>query len=171
MGSLIAFGFLATLIVGGALGVVTTRNVAHAALFLLVTLAAVAGIFILAFSEFLALVQVLIYGGAITIVLLFALMLTRLEEFSQVQDNAQKPIAVVSSILLLGILVAAFFSGRANTNAPQGASFQELGTELFTRWAVPFEATSLVLLVALVGAFLLARGAGSREDESNGDRP
>ena len=164
-GSLIAFGFLAALIIGGGLGVVTSRNVAHAALFLLVTLAAVAGIFVISVAEFLALVQVLIYGGAITIVLLFALMLTRLEEFSQVQDNAQKPIAIVASIALLAILAATYFSSRPASNPPQGASFQELGTELFTRWAVPFEAASLVLLVALIGAFLLARGAGRSDDE------
>ena len=70
----VAFSFLAILVLGGALGVVITRNVAHAALYLLLSLASVAGVFILLVAEFLALVQVLIYGGAITIVLLFALM-------------------------------------------------------------------------------------------------
>ena len=168
MGSLIAFGFLSALILGGGLGVVTSKNVAHAALFLLVTLAAIAGIFVLAVAEFLALVQVLIYGGAITIVLLFALMLTRLEEFSQVKDNPQKPIAVVAALAFLVVIGAAFFTSQPVSSAtPHGATFQELGTELFTKWAIPFEVASLVLLVALVGSFLLARGA-SREDNDGG---
>lgn len=173
MGSLVAFGFLAALVIGGGLGVVTSKNVAHAALFLLVSLGAVAGIFVVALAEFLALVQVLIYGGAITIVLLFALMLTRIEEFSQVKDNPQKPIAVIVSVALLAVLLAAFFGAPAVTNSARGATFQELGAELFTKWAIPFEVASLVLLLALIGAFLLARGTGSREDElgDGGDRP
>ncbi|MSP78405.1 MAG: NADH-quinone oxidoreductase subunit J [Dehalococcoidia bacterium] len=165
MGSLIAYSFLAALIVGGALGVVTSRNVAHAALFLLTTLAAVAGIFILSLAEFLALVQVLIYGGAITIVLLFALMLTRLEEFSNVRDNTQWPMAIIASVALLVVLVGAIFASRPSGAALRGASFQEVGTQLFTKWAVPFEVASLVLLVALVGAFLLARGGGNPGDD------
>ena len=90
---LVTFSFLVVLVLGGAFGVVITRNVAHAALYLLMSLASVAGVFILLVAEFLALVQVLIYGGAITIVLLFALMLTRAEEFSNVRDNPQWAVA------------------------------------------------------------------------------
>ncbi|MBM3946818.1 MAG: NADH-quinone oxidoreductase subunit J, partial [SAR202 cluster bacterium] len=108
MASLIAFSFLSAIVLGAGIGVVVTRNVAYAALFLLVSLAGVAGIFILALAEFLALVQVLIYGGAIVIVVIFALMLTRVEEFSRVRDNAQKPLAVVAALAILGVLVTAF---------------------------------------------------------------
>ena len=75
--SWILFIVLAVLTLGGGLGVVATRNVVHAALALLLSLLAVAGIYLILFAEFLAIVQVLIYGGAITIVLLFAIMLTR----------------------------------------------------------------------------------------------
>ena len=71
------FILLSVLALGGGLGVVVTRNVVHAALLLLVSLVAVAGLYLILLAEFLALVQVLIYGGAIIIVLLFAIMLTR----------------------------------------------------------------------------------------------
>ena len=74
------FILLSIVSLGGGLGVVVTRNVVHAALFLLVSLVAVAGLYLVLLAEFLALVQVLIYGGAIIIVLLFAIMLTRTVE-------------------------------------------------------------------------------------------
>ena len=74
------FIILSVLTLGGGLGVVMTRNVVHAALLLLVSLMAVAGLYLILLAEFLALVQVLIYGGAIIIVLLFAIMLTRSDE-------------------------------------------------------------------------------------------
>lgn len=160
---LIAFVLLAALCLGGGLGVVTTRNVAHAALFLLLSLGAVAGVFILLLAEFLALVQVLIYGGAIIIVLLFALMLTRLEEFSQVTDNPQRPLAAVAALAVLGVIAAAVI-GQRIPRLPLGSeSFESLGTELFTRWAIPFEIASLVLLVALVGAIIISRTEESEE--------
>lgn len=165
MASLVAFAFLSAVVLGAGLGVVLTRNVAYAALFLLVSLAGVAGIFILALAEFLALVQVLIYGGAIVIVVIFALMLTRIEEFSRVRDNPQKPLAAAAALAILGVLVAAFLQFRPPGAVLRGAGFEELGGELFTRWAVPFEVASLVLLVALIGAFLIARTG----DERGGD--
>ena len=79
--SLVVFYFLSVVCLGGAIGVVVARNVVHAALLLLVSLMGVAGLFLLLLAEFLALVQVLIYGGAITIVVLFVIMLTRVQEF------------------------------------------------------------------------------------------
>lgn len=158
----VAFAFLAALVLGGGLGVVTSRNVAHAALFLLVSLAAVAGIFVLLVAEFLALVQILIYGGAVVIVLVFALMLTRLEEFSSVRDNPQRPLAALAALAVVGALAGAFLTDRPATQALKGPGLADLGRELFTNWVVPFEIASLVLLIALVGAVLMAR-AGDRE--------
>ena len=83
------FILLAVLTIGGALGVVVSRNVVHAALSLLVSLIAVAGVYLVLFAEFLALVQVLIYGGAIIIVLMFAVMLTRNADYPRITDNKQ----------------------------------------------------------------------------------
>lgn len=158
------FILLSALTLGGGLGVVLTRNVVHAALMLLVSLVAVAGLYLILLAEFLALVQVLIYGGAIIIVLLFAIMLTRSAEYPRISDNRQWPLAAVAALGLLGVLVAAFWTRPLTTSLndtqPHSPAFAELGNSLFTRWAIPFEIASLVLLVALIGAIIIARGSG-----------
>ena len=160
---LVAFVFMAALVLGGGLGAVTSRNVAHAALFLLLSLGGVAGVFILLVAEFLALVQVLIYGGAVTIVLLFALMLTRQEEFARVRDNPQRPLAAIAALALLGVLGVVFLGQKTDSQELDGPSIREVGSELFTQWAIPFEVASLVLLVALIGAIIIARGTERQE--------
>ena len=151
------FIVLAVLTIGGALGVVVTRNVVHAALALLVSLVAVAGVYLVLFAEFLALVQVLIYGGAIIIVLLFAIMLTRSADYPRVTDNKQWPLAALASLAFLGVLAPSFLINRVEGTGSQSASFTGIGESLFTTWAVPFEIASLVLLVALIGAIIIAR--------------
>lgn len=154
------FILLSALTLGGALGVVVTRNVVHAALALLVSLLAVAGVYLILFAEFLALVQVLIYGGAIIIVLLFAIMLTRSAEYPRISDNRQWPLAVVAALGLLAVLSAAFWTNPLPVEGPHSPVFSDLATSLFTRWAIPFEVASLVLLVALIGAIIIARSGG-----------
>ena len=163
MSSLVLFYIAGALALGGAVGVVGSRNIVHAALFLLVSLLSVAGIYLLVFAEFLALVQVLIYGGAIIIVVLFALMLTRLQEFRGRMENPQWPLAALAALVLFGVIAAAI----ARTGAPAatervGPSVQDIGQSLFTQWAIPFEVASVLLLVALIGAIVIAR-AGGRE--------
>ena len=158
------FVLLSALTLGAGLGVVVTRNVVHAALLLLVSLVAVAGLYLILFAEFLALVQVLIYGGAIIIVLLFAIMLTRTAEYPRISDNRQWPLAVVAALGVLGVLGAAFLAAppsvTRDVSGPQSPAFTELGNSLFTTWAIPFEIASLVLLVALIGAIIISRGGG-----------
>ena len=156
------FILLAVLTIGGGLGVVVTRNVVHAALALLVSLIAVAGVYLILFAEFLALVQVLIYGGAIIIVLLFAIMLTRSADYPRITDNKQWPLAAVAALAFLGILVPAFAINSVSDTQAQNASFTGIGESLFTTWAVPFEIASLVLLVALIGAIIIARSDDGR---------
>jgi len=141
----------------GGLGVVLTRNVVHAALFLLMSLVSVAGIYLILFTEFLALVQVLIYGGAIIIVLVFAIMLTRTSEYPHIADNRQWPLAAIAALALGAVLAAAFWTSPPTGTAAQSPAFSELANSLFTRWAIPFEVASLVLLVALIGAIIIAR--------------
>ena len=150
------FVLLAVIVLGGGLGVVVTRNVVHAALALLASLLAVAGIYLILFAEFLAVVQVLIYGGAIIIVLLFAIMLTRTAEYPRITDNRQWPLAAVAAVGLLAVLAASFWVRPAVDTSPHSPAFVELANSLFTRWAIPFEIASLVLLVALIGAIIIA---------------
>jgi NADH-quinone oxidoreductase subunit J len=155
----VIFYLIAALAVGGALGVVLMRSAVYAALFLILALLAVAGIYILLASEFLALVQVLIYGGAITVLFLFALMLTRVGDVPETMVGAQWPLAAIASAMLVGLLIAAV--GTSNWPGDVGqitaVPFETVGDALFRQWAVPFEIASLVLLVALVGAIVIGR--------------
>lgn len=151
------FIIVAIFTIGGALGVVATRNVVHAALFLLLSLLGAAGAYLLLFAEFLALVQVLIYGGAVTIVVLFAVMLTRSSEYPRITDNRQWPLALITALVLAVVLGAAFWVAPEVTAEPQAPAFTGLASSLFTKWALPFEIASLVLLVALIGAIIIAR--------------
>ena len=160
----VLFYLAATLTIGGGLVVVMTRNIVYAALALLVSLMGVAGVFLLAFAEFLALVQVLIYGGAIVIVFLFALMLTRIEDFSRLTDHRQWPIAAVVAVSTFALLAAAVVNTGVRTEPErQSVEFSRLGETLFVQWAVPFEVASLVLLVALIGAVVLVRRSGGQD--------
>ena len=151
------FVIVAIFTLGGALGVVATRNVVHAALFLLLSLLGAAGAYLLLFAEFLALVQVLIYGGAVTIVVLFAVMLTRSSEYPRITDNPQWPLGLLTAAVLAVVLGAAFWLAPEMPAQPQAPVFTDLGQSLFTKWALPFEIASLVLLVALIGAIIIAR--------------
>ena len=161
--SLILFYVAGALTLGGALGVVMSRNIVYAAFALLASLMGVAGLFLLAFAEFLALVQILIYGGAVVIVILFALMLTRIEDFEHLTDNRQWPLAAVAAIALFAVIAASVVGTPVRTTVREGISFEALGVSLFTDWAIPFEVASLVLLVALIGAVVLVRTTGGRD--------
>ena len=158
--SLVLFYLAGALTLGGALGVVLTRNIVYAAFALLIALLGVAGVFLIAFAEFLALVQVLIYGGAIVVVILFTLMLTRIQDFQNLTDNRQWPVAAVVAMGIFGLLAAAIAATTVQTSEREGVPFETLGNSLFTDWAVPFELASLILLVALIGAVVLVRTSG-----------
>ncbi|MDO8616753.1 MAG: NADH-quinone oxidoreductase subunit J [Dehalococcoidia bacterium] len=154
------FYLVAAITVIGALGVVLARNIVHSALFLILSLLAVAGIFILLAAEFLAIVQVLIYGGAVTILILFAMMLTRVRETPAAVDGPQRPVAALAAAAFMATSILAVVSTEwpGNTEKINVISLDQIGRALFTTWAVPFEIASLVLIVALVGAIVLARG-------------
>jgi NADH:ubiquinone oxidoreductase subunit 6 (subunit J) len=152
------YGFALVAIVT-AIGVVTVPNVVHAALMLIASLAAVAGFYILLSSEFLALVQVLIYAGGIATIILFGLMLTRGRELPTVSVGAQWPVAfLVTSVLAITLL-----AGIIETDWPRDAGevtvvgIQALGNALFEPWLLPFEIASVVLTVALIGAVVISR--------------
>ena len=155
----VIFYFVAAVTVLGALGVVLARNVVHSALFLILALLAVAGVFILLSAEFLAIVQILIYGGAVTILILFVMMLTRVRDMPQALDGPQRPFAALAAgaFLALSVLAALSSDWPGETDKITLVPFRDLGDALFRSWAVPFEVASLVLLVALIGAIILAR--------------
>ncbi len=153
------FYVVAAVTVVGALGVVLARSVVHAALFLILALLAVAAVYILLSAEFLAIVQVLIYGGAVIILVLFAMMITRVRDLPQPLDGAQRPFAALAAGAFLGISILAAVSTDwpGETEKITVISLNEIGEALFRTWAIPFEIASLVLLVALMGGIILAR--------------
>ena len=154
----VVFYILAGLSVTAAIGVVTVPNVVHAALFLILSLLGVAGFYILLSSEFLALVQVLVYAGAVATIILFGLMLTRGQEMPTVGAGSQWPLALIASIALAGVLIAAVSGSTWPRDAGEVTvvNIQALGAVLFRDWLLPFEIASLVLLVALIGAVVLS---------------
>lgn len=141
-----------------ALRLVTSKNVVHAALYLVVTLAAVGAVYLLLAVEFVAWVQVLIYVGAIVVLLLFSLMLTRAPIGREALDNQQRGISALVGVGILaglGFLIQEAFSGQQIQLAPSFTA--DIGNELFSTYVLPFEVVSFVLLAALVGAIVLAR--------------
>jgi NADH-quinone oxidoreductase subunit J len=159
-GQNVAFYLLAAAMGVSAIRVVTVKNVVHAALYLVVVLAGVAGLFILLAAEFLAGVQVLVYIGAIVVLFLFGIMLTRAPIGRDLDlDNDQRGAAIVVSLFLLGILgtilVDAFDDTKIETERVQTTG--DIGLELFQSYVVPFEVISILLTAALVGAVVIAR--------------
>ncbi len=155
--------FLIMAVIGGIGGLlmVTSRNVVHAALYLVVALASVAGIYLLLAAPFVAFVQVIIYVGAIVVLLLFGIMLTRAPVGRHVLDNSVR--ARIGALVIGGgmfamltvFLVRAFGGERIVNRA--GTVTAALGTSIFRNFVLPFEAVSVLLLAALVGAIVLAR--------------
>ena len=137
---------------------VTTRNVVHAALGLAAALVGAAGLFILFGAEFVGLAQILIYVGAVVILFLFGIMLTATPG-RPVVDNDQRGLAALVALALFAILTAGILAtfGSRKVNFDVAFPTTELGSELFTTWILPFEAVSILLLAALVGAIVLAR--------------
>ncbi len=156
-GPTIAFWILAglTLVSGG--GVMVSRNLLHAVLFLIVTFIGVAGFFVLLSADFIAMAQIIIYVGAISVLVLFAVVLTPRAG----RDNGESRYAVVAVSLAVA-LAAVFIFVITDTDWPKVAADpaltgRELGDALLTRWALPFEIASVLLTAALVGAIMLAR--------------
>jgi NADH-quinone oxidoreductase subunit J len=155
-----AFACLAAAVALSALRVVTVKNVVHAALYLTVVLAGIAGLYILLAAEFIAVVQVLVYIGAIIVLLLFGVMLTRapIGTDADLDNNQRVPSAIVALFLfgvLTAVLVDAFRRTHVTPRAVQGTA--EVSLAIFSAYVVPFEVVSIVLLAALVGAVVIAR--------------
>lgn len=160
----IAFWIVAVAMGLSAIGVVRTRNIVHAALYLVVVLAGVAAQYILLGAEFVAWVQVLIYIGAVIILFLFGIMLTRAPMAGGDDlDNDQRLPAAVAAVFFLGVMVALLVDafGRQRIEFNEGVlrtgSTATVGDTLFQTYLIPFEVVSMLLLAALVGAVVIAR--------------
>jgi NADH-quinone oxidoreductase subunit J len=156
------FACLGVIAGGSALLVVTARNVVHAALWLVVTLGALAGGYLVLTAELVAWVQVLIYIGAVVVLLLFATMLTRApigKTFDLDSDNKVLAaiVGLATAATLVVLVVDAFKSGWVDVQQAPIGSAQADGAAIFRSWVLPFEVVSVLLLAALVGAIVLVR--------------
>jgi NADH-quinone oxidoreductase subunit J len=156
----IAFWVFAIAALAGAFGTVMARRLFHNALFLVVALSSVAALYVLLSADFLAAVQVLVYTGAIVILLLFAIMLTPQQvELPVFAAGGQRFAAGAVSVVLFLILVGVIYSSPwplAAQPLDQPTSSQ-IGTAMLTTYVFPFELVSVLLLASMIGAILLAR--------------
>jgi NADH-quinone oxidoreductase subunit J len=172
MGLFVGFGVL---LVASSLMVILHRNPVTSALFLVLAFCSLAGIYLVLQAEFIGMVQVIVYAGAIMVLFLFVIMNMNLGR--DVESGAQTAVRRVVG-WLIGILLVVeativlgrrWAAGPLSTVglAPQVGNTQALGQLLYTRYLFPFEVTSIVLLVAMVGAVVIGRGRGTRS--SKGD--
>ncbi len=170
------FWIIAIILVGSALLVVGMRNIVHSALALVVLFGMASGIYLLLNAEFIAIVQILIYAGAVTILILFALMLTRTNNISTNSNPTNRQwwlAAIISTLVGAAIIFAVTLSQYSTTHAGSGVGYgtsacalppnnvvyigQLLYSPICYSYVLPFEIASLVLLVAIVGAIVIGR--------------
>lgn len=155
------FYVIAAVAVVAALRMVSTKNVVHSALYLLVVLVAVAATYIILGAEFAAATQVLVYVGAIMVLLLFGVMLTRAQIGHEDDlDYEQKWIGGLVAVVLLAVMSYAVIDQWGTQTLPSDRRVQrtqEVADSIFSTYIVPFEAISLLLLAALIGAIVVAR--------------
>lgn len=179
----VLFWVFAVMALGAAVAVISLRNVVHAALMLVVNLLAISGLFLTLESPFLAVIQVLVYGGAIMVLFLFVIMLLGVDRDDLLRSGLRtRVLAVTGGALLAGAVLFAFvgpYTSEASVCGPDrpaasadeqacfgladayaeddGAGAAFLGRSLFTTYTYPFELAALLLTVATIGAVILAR--------------
>jgi len=172
----VVFIVCALIVLGGALGVVMSRNPVHAALSLVATLFGVAVLFLNMGAQFLAVVQVIVYTGAIVVLILFVMMLLGVDTSDDLDTEpiaGQRILAVLVGLLLLGAILLVLIVGRESVitgaEATSGAlstatnNIAQIGRQLFTNWVFALEITAALLTIAVVGAVALARRVSDTE--------
>lgn len=174
--NLFTFVVSAIIVVVGALGVVVARNPVHSALMLVMTLFGVAVLFVIQDAQFLAVVQVIVYAGAIVVLFLFVIMLLGVDREEMMARDplpAQRPLAVILGLAALGLILYLAFRARWATGAQSvagpaggpGSNIEKLARSIFTTYLIPFEATSVLLVIAVVGAVVLSRRLPGRPSQ------
>ncbi|SFI66221.1 NADH-quinone oxidoreductase subunit J [Thermoflavimicrobium dichotomicum] len=160
-GEFIAFFIFSVLAIGGAVFMINLTRVMHMALALAFTFFSIAGLYVLLDAPFLAVIQILIYTGAVSILMIFGIMLTKHKD-----EDKVAPFTVHKLLSLLGVggflaivIWIIYRNPFFSTGEPQAAAFKvtDLGKAMFKTYMIPFEVTSILLLVALIGAIVLAK--------------
>jgi NADH-quinone oxidoreductase subunit J len=156
--SAVLFYAYATVAIVGAIGLVASPKLIHAVMWFLATLVAIAGLFLLLGSEFLAAMQLFVYGGAMTVLLLFALMFTgAVPKNEGVAKRAVRWLAAAVAVAFFALLAAAYYSAGWPISPAQPMDAAAIASIIFSRLVVPFEIAGLALTIALIGAIVLAR--------------
>lgn len=166
-GEIIAFALLSAASVLGALAMLYVSKVVHMLLSLVLTFFSLAGIYVLLSAEFVAVVQVLIYSGAVSIMMIFGIMLTKHKDQENRPPNIKRSLITGAGIIVFFAAVyGAIRKVPFGEQAPNlhEANTEQIGIKIFSYYVIPFEVVSVVLLAALVGAILLARKEG--DDQS-----
>ena len=180
MTTFLFFVAAATTLAGG-LGVVLARNPVHSALFLVMTLISVAVLFLLQDAELVAAVQVIVYASAIVVLFLFVIMLLGVDKKESLEDRipGQRPAAIALGVILLAEII--FLAGhewatgqKTASGVPLegdgfGGNVERVARVLFTDFLWAFEITAVLLVIAVVGAVVLARRSGQRPDADGSD--
>jgi len=159
------FYAIAAVMVGAAVVVVTSRNVVRAALALIVVFAGVAAQFVLLAAEFVDVTQVLVYIGAIMVLMLFGIMLTRARIGRDVEmTNEHWWVGVITAVLVVGVMGYSLIDAFGDDPVPAersittgGSNTSAVSDSIFSQYLIPFEVVSVLLLAALVGAIVIAR--------------
>jgi len=162
---LIAFGILSVVGLASAIMVITRRNAIHSVIWLVVTLFAVGGIFLLQHAEFLFAVQIILYVGGIMVLFLFVIMLVNIDvALKQAQFSRQWPLGLFTALLALAQVAYLIYKSAAGLSLPApppglepAYNTQAIGRALYQTYMLPVEIASLLLLVAMVGAVLMAK--------------
>jgi NADH-quinone oxidoreductase subunit J len=169
MGTSIAFYVLSAFILGFAVLVVTTKDTVHSILFLVLDFLFVAALYVLLGAQFLAAIQVLVYAGGIVVLYLFVVMLVNLKRASEVHEDPQRKgrlglgLSIAVLVELAAILTLEYarpapaLADAAAQAMPVSGNTEEVGWLLYTNYLIPFEIASMLLLVAMIGAIVLAK--------------
>jgi NADH-quinone oxidoreductase subunit J len=161
----VAFYVLAVLTLGSALMVALVRDLIHAVLFLILSFVGVAGLYITLSADFVAVVQILIYAGAISVLMLFAILLTPRSARDNAAVSYRAPIGVIAG-LIGGVIVFVALKTDWTTVSDEGRFSQtaaEIGKALLDPYVLPFEVASVLLVIAMVGAIILVRPSSEEE--------
>ena len=158
LGFHLAFWSLSAITIGGALMIIVSRNLIHAVVFLILSFIGVAGLFITLSADFLALVQILVYVGAIAVLMLFAILLTPRAGRDNEENSLRYPAMVLMGLVIAaGTFVALDTDWGPMREAAVGTQAKIIGESLINAYVLPFEIGAVMLTAALVGAIALAR--------------
>ena len=157
--------FFSAAAVATAIIMITRRNPIKSVLFLVVNFFCISALYLLLRAQFIAIINIIVYAGAIMVLFLFVIMLLNLQDESKLTENVtyKKITAVLLAILLFSIFAVTTYFGffnkyiAANPTSEQLGTIQNIGKELYTSYSFPFEAVSFILVAAIVGAIVLAK--------------